>query len=99
MEEEEASRGEAADVPMDSVDAKSAMSLMSPACQQLLLLLRVLRNLCATGSEATQALAEVGVPAQVAHLVSTCIQSATEGERSQHACCAARVCFLGMLDG
>ena len=89
IEEDEDSGGVAADEPRDSVDFMSAMSLMSPACQQLLLLLRVLRNLCATGSEATQALAEVGVPAQVAHLVSTSIQSATEGERTQHACCAA----------
>ena len=79
--EEDDDRGEGAtDGSLDSLDAKSAMSVMSPACQQLLLLLRVLRNLCATGSDATQALAEVGVPAQVAHLVSTCIQSATEGE-------------------
>lgn len=53
---------------------------LSAAGQQLLLLLRVLRNLCATGTEATKAMAEVGVPQQVAHLVSDPLQGNTEGE-------------------
>jgi hypothetical protein len=48
---------------------KSIFPPLSTAGQQLLLLLRVLRNLCATGTEATRAMAEVGVPQQVAQLV------------------------------
>ena len=57
---------------------------MSAAGQQLLLLLRVLRNLCATGSDATRAMADVGVPAQVACLISEPLDSNQQGE-AQHA--------------
>jgi hypothetical protein len=63
---------------LESQDSQPRAAL-SPAALQLLLLLRVLRNLCATGSDATRAMAEVGVPAQVAHLVSATIQDATDG--------------------
>lgn len=52
---------------------------MSAAGQQLLLLLRVLRNLCATGSDATRAMADVGVPAQVACLISEPLDSHQQG--------------------
>ena len=53
---------------------------MSAAGQQLLLLLRVLRNLCATGSDATRAMADVGVPAQVACLISEPLDSHQQGD-------------------
>ena len=53
---------------------------MSAAAQQLLLLLRVLRNLCATGSDATRAMADVGVPAQVACLISEPLDSHQQGD-------------------
>lgn len=62
------------------VEPSKPLPQMSAAGQQLLLLLRVLRNLCATGIEATKAMADEGVPEQVAHLVSDPLQGNTEGE-------------------
>ena len=62
------------------VEPSRSLPQMSAAGQQLLLLLRVLRNLCATGIEATMAMAEEGVPEQVAHLVSDPLQGNTDGE-------------------
>ncbi len=62
------------------VEPSKLLPQMSAAGQQLLLLLRVLRNLCATGIEATKAMADEGVPEQVAHLVSDPLQGNTEGE-------------------
>ena len=58
---------------------QTSQTHMSAAGQQLLLLLRVLRNLCATGSDATRAMADVGVPAQVACLISDPLQSNPQG--------------------
>ena len=65
---------------------------MSAAGQQLLLLLRVLRNLCATGSDATRAMADVGVPAQVACLISEPLGSNQQGDM-QHAVLLRTACL------
>ena len=62
-----------------AVSQPAMLEDMSAAGQQLLLLLRVLRNLCATGSDATRAMADVGVPAQVACLISEPLDSHQQG--------------------
>ena len=64
----------------ESTLQRAALEDMSAAGQQLLLLLRVLRNLCATGSDATRAMADVGVPAQVARLISEPLGSNQQGD-------------------
>ena len=69
------------------VEPLRSLPQMSAAGQQLLLLLRVLRNLCATGIEATVAMAEEGVPEQVAHLVSDPMQGNTDGKRNTPSSC------------
>ena len=67
---------------------QASLAHMSAAGQQLLLLLRVLRNLCATGSDATRAMADVGVPAQVARLISDPMQSNQQGDMQRTLSCA-----------
>ena len=74
IEEDDPSSACATDTPW-----QTSQTHMSAAGQQLLLLLRVLRNLCATGSDATRAMADVGVPAQVACLISDPLQSNSQG--------------------
>ena len=74
IEEDDPSNAGATDTPW-----QTSQTHMSAAGQQLLLLLRVLRNLCATGSDATRAMADVGVPAQVACLISDPLQSNPQG--------------------
>ena len=67
---------------------------MSAAGQQLLLLLRVLRNLCATGSDATRAMADVGVPAQVACLISEPLDSHQQGKSATCSHCHCQAACL-----
>lgn len=75
IEDDEPAHGDAT-----ATTQQASLGHMSAAGQQLLLLLRVLRNLCATGSDATRAMADVGVPAQVACLISDPLQSNQQGE-------------------
>ncbi len=70
-----------------AIPQRASLEHMSAAGQQLLLLLRVLRNLCATGSDATRAMADVGVPAQVACLISEPLHSNQQGDTQHRNCC------------